>query len=220
MEAPAATIYRCVQQAGGECAAVRSCFVRSGPSQCDGGGLQTTCDGSVARGCLAGSVPYSIDCAAGGGTCAGATNVFADYFSCTLWDCAKGAGRCTAGQAVYCFGDRFLASVDCSATGATCEESDGGSVCRGAECSKAEARCEGSTAVRCEDGRLTRFDCARQTAQRRCESGRCVATGTRCQVGADLCAGAVLSSCVDGAARSIDCRRAGFTSCASDRCQP
>lgn len=219
MEAPALGVYRCVLRAGGDCASVRACFLRAGQSECDGGALRTACDGDVARGCLNGGVPYSLDCAAAGAVCARATDIFADYSACALWDCSQASGQCTGGRATYCLGERFLASVDCAAQGATCFATDAGSMCRGPECSTADSRCDGTIAIRCEQGRLTRFDCGQQPTQRRCETGRCVETGTSCRVGADSCAGDVLGACVDGVVRTFDCRSAGFGSCASDRCQ-
>lgn len=154
-----------------DCAGVSACFTQGvAPFSCEGDVKVMGCAGTRAYFCEAG-VPLSFDCAIVGLPCysvAEATVFCGHDPGCQV---NSPTLACSGSKATVCVPDKSggMAGVtfDCAAQGATCQpeiEDDDPSVCGqvGAPACDGDTfveRCEGNVRVRCDHGRVVKYDC-------------------------------------------------------------
>lgn len=203
----------------------------------------SSCDGAVRVVCDAesGWAVLSEDCADRGLECidvggaAGSRAVCTDGRSC---DPTMDAGPiCEGSRLVRCTSDGLRSSTDCAglpidATCGTYIDDAGaeqtGCVSTGPACVAADARCEGTVAIGCGNGREVRLDCA-ALVEGHCEAPdgglRCVPDASECSAAdPDRCEGPVIVTCVNGRRVQIPCADLSLATCveAADgaRCAP
>ena len=225
LEGPLADIYRCMLNAGGDCAKAGNCWARSGSHErCSPGSLQSgTCTGQVLSGCTADGYPFGVDCASYGGTCHVDSVFFARVGLCDLGPCPTTTTQCRGSEAESCVGPGLILG-DCAAAGLACTvEQPGGARCSSPNtCTTEPPTCDGTVTVRCASGLPFRTDCAKNPAHKRCQAGVCVETGSECTVSGDraTCDGTLVKYCRDGFRRELDCVALGFPSCSGGACSP
>jgi hypothetical protein len=210
-------IYSCVNDAGGDCAAIATCFGQRG--DCDNT-FQATCEGTVAVSCdLIAQRIYAVDCAGGGLECqvkkgGGATA------SCTPGICYSTFGNSCQGDRLLTCTDGVTDIHDCAAEGLICGSTyDKGAACIGETKEKCKAseftpRCEGNVRITCVEGWEHREDCAgREMIASRCSGGDCAVSGTECDHALNRCAGVRLEACLDGRWVQFDCAKLGLGPC-------
>ncbi len=208
-------LYRCVNAAQGSCSAVSACF---GAHPCDSS-FAARCEGNQAVSCdtLSGKT-VSYDCSAAGLSCA--------VISTTNVQAKCGAGPCSPASARSCDGSRLLSCsdgvtqvVECAARGYTCGKSAEGIFdCVGSgnePCGSGASspHCEGTVAVSCSSGQITREDCSQRALDRACRNGACVLSGNDCLDDLDRCHGDALQACLDGRWETYDCAALGLGPC-------
>ena len=203
------------------CAKSRSCseFIK-----CYGGDLITLSGCGEGAACkdnrMTTATGASFDCSVIGATC-GELPTGAIRSCCHTTMCQNpGKVSCAGTQGTGCDWAGRQIEVDCTQLGtATCTEDQ--PFCRGtgAKCPPdRKVQCDGSTAVFCLDGQLSRFDCSQVATRSACQPGRfepCVPAGTECSQDGfrGTCDGTRLTYCLDGSIKSFDCRSLGFSRC-------
>jgi hypothetical protein len=215
-------LYRCVNEAGGDCAAMAKCHGLGG--SCDNT-YQAQCRGTVAVSCdlIEGRV-YELDCGLAGLTCQIKSGQTANA------DCSP--GTCDSSYTDKCDDTREMVCAagviemrECDEFGMDCGEGGGrwgttgcrgetGDMCFAFGKNKFVSKCESTTALTCEGARVHKDDCTqhllRNTA---CAAGSCVPAGTQCTTSLNRCAGEKLESCMDGIWQQFDCTTLGLGPC-------
>ncbi len=196
---------------------------------CDPSVSDWACDGNFAVYCGGSDYAFNIDCSALGGTCTpyplGATD--SGIAACALNDTNGGGCEDPAGE-FHCEGNVRYECIggikyggDCTASDATCVESEQGG---DAYCLDSTTSCENRGASVCsdstlnsclQDGYSVAFDCA--AAGLSCaEEGYCLAPGCTsddADACVESCSGTSLQVCVGGSPMLIDCNTLGFEGC-------
>lgn len=212
------SLYHCVNNTGGDCAAVRACFGYSETLDSCTAEYQASCSGRRAHSCdLITHRSFSLDCSQANLQCAvPQSQSFAAR--CTPGTCQTGDPRtCQKGKLHSC-NDGVIEVSDCDAQGLTCAANASGvldCVGRGDACTSAgaPASCDGQVAVRCVGGRIHREDCSKNPLASACQDGTCTGQGTQCQDDFDRCQGEHLESCLDGQWQVLDCQALGLGPC-------
>ncbi|MCB9733273.1 MAG: S1 family peptidase [Deltaproteobacteria bacterium] len=183
------------------------------------------CDGTTAVYCQGGTTVVTDACAARGQVCELGASGYrcADPPVVTGCGSETAAGRCDGGTAVYCANDAVVTDV-CADHGAWCVTGSGGqSRCNdepatgGCGAETAAGRCDGTTAVWCENGAVVRdtcgargLACAASAGQYRC--GSAGPTGDPCQGETFIgrCEGSDAIFCADGAVTIRHCAACGL----------
>jgi hypothetical protein len=219
--------YKCVNEAKGDCNAVRDCIGFGVQVVACQPGYKPRCDSDIAYNCdLLAKWEQKIDCSKGGLKCAvrsaGTTTV-----------AVCGGGPCTSsdpetqciGSQVHQCGGGAIEIEDCGAQNLKCayrKQSDI-AVCqgKGGDCLPTNPQCNGLTneLLDCVEGKIFSISCKNVPGKKVCESGSqaCEGTGKECDSGSslDTCAGDALEVCIDGYKRQIDCKQLGFKTCTS-----
>lgn len=213
-------IFRCVNQAGGDCEQVYACF-GSHPmaGRCDSG-FAAYCDDNQAVTCdLLDRRVYIYNCSDAGLTCRVNQGSGSFEASCTIGSCTVGAfqRRCDGSRVQTCY-QGVIVVEDCAVQGLTCGTVDGQARCVGTQSTSCQPsthkpRCLGSTAVLCQGGKVHRLDCSTQLINRACRDGQCVPSGSACQDEFNRCKGDQLQGCLDGRWTTHDCRALGLGPC-------
>jgi hypothetical protein len=215
--------YRCVLQAGGDCAAVTRCFaLGQDPAPCtavsDG-----WCDGSVRVYCdTFDQRLYRQDCSAADQTCVMST------VAAGVTAPACGLGTCTPATDVATCMDNLIATcdqgvwlqTDCASLGLICGDGrQGGKACVGAgtACNENtyQPSCQGNVLSTCVENHLATIDCAARPGVMTCDATAddCAIAGTECSAGEEACQGSLMYLCIDGFVISLDCADYGFSLC-------
>lgn len=210
-------LYRCVNAAGGDCAAIANCYGRRG--SCNSS-YKATCEGTVAVSCdLLDKTVYALDCSAAGMSC-GVKASQPSAATCTPGSCVQGSyqARCQGNRLLICTGG-MIEVQDCSRDRAFCVTTKKGTLCRGnrrASCDTKsyKASCLGNVAVTCHNGREHWTDCGQFRAfKSACKGGACVPAHSACDHAMNRCAGDRLEVCLDGAWKTVDCKALGLGTC-------
>lgn len=212
------SIYRCVNEAAGDCETTATCFDRRG--NCDSS-FVASCEEQIAISCdLIDKQIYAMDCGAAGLECGMKSGTTA-IASCTT-------GSCYSNLPPACKGDLLLTCIggiteirDCAAEGLTCGTTDNGktTTCLGKTDTKCFApnfpkSCQGDTAITCAGDREHHFDCTQQqNMATKCDEAACVLAGSQCDHEVNRCAGDRLEACLDGSWQSFDCLQLGLGPC-------
>ncbi len=213
-----ASVFSCVEQASGDCDAIRRCYGGGqAPPACsdisDGycdGDVQVTCDVIDAK-------LYRLDCGLAAQQCSMASLPSGDSVPmCGYGDCDDGAyaPRCKGNLRLVC-DSGYVSVQDCSQEGKVCvagECTDDSQVCA------SRPLCNGSVLVTCEDGRKVTTDCSTLPGDMVCDdqAGACVSAPSPCQDGTEACNGTVARLCHGGIWMDVDCRALGFAGCTVD----
>jgi hypothetical protein len=213
-------MFRCANAGQGDCGAIRQCFgYARKPVRCTLASYTARCEGDVAHTCdgIAGWEQV-IDCAKGGLKCG-------TKEAGTGTEAVCGGGSCVVGQYQRECRDKQLWQCnggaieidDCTEEGLQCRDPAVGCEGPGRSCQDFAPECQGTEAVRCENGYVFRADCAKAPGDKRCEPtlAKCVPAGTECDQGAtfDQCEGTTLTVCLDGTIKTFDCAALGFVGC-------
>ncbi|MCB9557088.1 MAG: hypothetical protein H6707_13355 [Deltaproteobacteria bacterium] len=210
-------VYRCVNAAKNDCAAMSKCFDARGA--CDQT-FQARCEGTIALSCdLIDKRVYGVDCKYAGRIChvGSASTITA---SCTPAACDSSFTAYCQGNTLFKCAGGIVETSDCTKDGLRClvRKDDkagcagtGETVCNSNEISP---ECEGaSVVVDCIFNRIHRYDCSAEG--KTCQGGSCVG-GSTPDCGNDLraqCENGKLKSCVDGKYEIIDCAALGLKPC-------
>ncbi|MCD6497742.1 MAG: hypothetical protein J7M25_05470 [Deltaproteobacteria bacterium] len=217
-------IYRCVNQAEGNCKAVRQCY---------GGGSDLLpckelddgfCDRDVRVYCdVMDRKLYRFDCRSTGQVCAlgtlpgGQTTPFCGYGAC---DSTDYEANCAGNLLLTC--DQGYVNIrDCATDGVICGKTNNGNlgcVGQGDPCPRnMTATCQGPVLNTCVGGRQAIIHCENLPGEKNCDpkSLSCVGAGTECIDGQDQerCDGNKVVVCLDGYWYEVDCVELGFTRC-------
>jgi hypothetical protein len=215
-------IYRCVNAAAADCAAIAACFRRG--DTCDKS-FVARCEGKLAVSCdLIDRRVYKLDCGLAGLKCALKTGATFTA-SCTRGTCdpASFRERCEGAVLLSC-ASGVIEVRDCATQGLTCGDAILGSGQLAFDCQGTlEKQCDPSFRGTCWDLRATvcihnrlHYDhCDRHSyIKTGCRDGACVPAGSQCQPG-DLnrCSGSTLEACLDGSWKAFDCGKLGLGPC-------
>ena len=217
-------LYRCVNAAKGDCAAVATCYKWG--KACDQD-FKASCNGTVAVSCdLIGKRVFELDCGDAGLKCAIKTGQTYEA-SCTQGPCQAGfTDKCDGKREVSCSGG-VLEMRDCEVLGMSCGyggfkkdsnkngcQGETGDKCFGWGKDVFKASCDGTTAKSCHLSRVHKEDCTQyKMMYTACNGGQCVAAGTGCVSSLNRCNGDKLEACLDGSWKAFDCAKLGFGPC-------
>ncbi len=216
-------LYRCVNLAKGDCAAVAACFKWG--KACDKD-YKATCTGTVAASCdLIGKRVYELDCGDAKLKCAIKSGQTYEA-SCTSGTCQPGyKDKCEDKREVSCSGG-VLEMRDCGVLGMTCGyggwkktykngcQGESGDKCSGWGKNTFKTSCEGQIAKSCHLSRIHKEDCTKyKMMYTACSGGQCVAAGTACSGSMNRCSGDKLEACLDGNWKAFDCAKLGLGAC-------
>lgn len=214
------SLLRCYASAG-RCTDVTACM------QCNG--ELSYCDGNTAVGCMYG-LEYRRSCSAVGQACFAFSDYSGSSAGCSPGACSPASDRyaCSGSNVFVCVPDEELwSSTDCRGRGVA------DPVCmpnanplRGASCvsrplvacdpSALMSRCDGDTAVRCDEaGYEVRQQCGQLAWRTSCTmdadygGARCRLSRTACGPYDSRCVGNVAQLCVEGIPVEIDCGAMG-----------
>ncbi len=220
LDQPLRELYRCVLDAGSDCAKADQCWAfgeDAGECNFPRGFQNSFCDRNVMSGCTLDSAPLRVNCSQydAGCTWLGA------FAGCALGTCSNRL-HCRGDEREQCVGNGvFLA--DCARDGQRCEELiDGGTRCvSDVQCARTDlGSCEGTIAINCLNNFESRTDCSLNPTRKRCDKGVCVETGTQCSGLRASCEGSAVKYCQDGFNRKVDCTSMGFSGCDAGICVP
>lgn len=209
-------IYRCVNNAGGDCTKVATCFGRRGT--CDNT-YQAACEGDVAVGCdLIDRRVYAVNCAAAGQTC----HVRSDQKFSAICTPGKNCFMSSCEQdKLFSCGNGYLELRDCATEGLVCSSGKGSFNCVGNTSEKCKSgsyspSCSGSVASECVGGLVAKIDCSKRTLRAtKCSAGACVVAGSECDHSKNQCVGDNLKACIDGSWQTFDCAKLSLGKCRS-----
>lgn len=211
-----ASIYACVNKAGGDCDAVAACFGRRGTCSQS---TKATCEGDVAVSCdLLDKRIYAFDCSAAGLRC-GVPGGQSFSASCTPGSCDSSYTQRCHGQRLLGCSSGVITVQDCLAEEKFCATTKSGAACRGNRRQSCDAKsfsatCLKGIAVSCEQGHQHWEDCAGNTLQHTvCKAGHCAPAGAECDHNMNRCAGDKLEVCLDGRWEAVACKQLGLGVC-------
>ena len=218
-------LYRCVNLAAGDCAAIGKCFKWGAACDKD---YKASCKGTVAASCdLIGGRVYELDCADAKLKCMLKSDTSSSATAyCSPGSCQTGfQDKCEGKRELSCSGN-VLEMRDCQVLGMNCGY--GGwkktykNGCQGETGDKCfvfgkdvfKDKCEGSVAISCHLSRQHREDCTKhKMLYTACKDGQCVAAGSQCDRALNRCSGQQLEACLDGTWQKFDCAKLGFGPC-------
>jgi hypothetical protein len=217
------SIYRCINQAKGDCDSVYECFGVSRMAGSCGSTFEGACEGSKAVSCnLVSNRVTILDCSQASLQCAPHTGSGSFEASC-------GFGKCTTAYAPKCKGNMMLQCEDgvvtpddCATQGEVCGTDSQGLVkcvgntkdtCMTQGPSAYRSKCVGRWAYSCVNGYIKKFNCGAGKINTSCKDGACASTGTQCSDALDTCEGTNIKACLDGIWKTYDCAKLGFGVC-------
>ncbi|PID39407.1 MAG: hypothetical protein CSA65_09600 [Proteobacteria bacterium] len=214
------SIYRCVNDAKGDCGVIRECLgFKSKPDSCDKN-YEPHCENGRAYNCdIDARWVQAVDCKRGGLLCGVKAAGTGKQAVCGGGPCDPTTfrGECRGKRYFQC-SSGALEIDDCVARQLQCRDDSVGCEGTGESCLPAGPQCDArnNNLVACVEGYVMRRKCSDVFGKKTCVAGsaKCRGNGTECSASDfDACDGDKLKVCLDGYSRLIDCPGLGLLKC-------
>lgn len=219
-EALWSSVYKCVNDAKGDCGSIRECLgFKRKPDSCDKN-YEPRCENGVAFNCdIDARWVQAVDCKAGGLLCGVKAAGTSKQAVCGGGPCdpTKFKGECRGKRYFQC-SSGAIEIDDCVARQLQCRDGNVGCEGTGETCLPTSPQCDqkNNNLVDCVEGYVMRRKCSDVFGRKTCVAGsaECRGNGTECQpTDFDACQGDKLEVCLDGYKRTIDCTGLGLLKC-------